>query len=166
MRFFQIASVVAYAASSLALTITSPQTGDKVDFSQPYTVKWTTVDSDPDTFNINLVSQTTANNKKEIAKNVKSSDGKYTIEKLLDIDTGNGYQLNFESSSQNNTGILAQSHVFNVTKVAEPTKSTQTSTTQTATESTSAPTDTSAGAPSFKVPAAGSLMFSLFALAL
>ncbi|KAB8234911.1 Ser-Thr-rich glycosyl-phosphatidyl-inositol-anchored membrane family-domain-containing protein [Aspergillus alliaceus] len=122
MRFFQIASIVAYAASSFALTITSPQSGDKLDFSKPYTIKWTTVGSDPETFKINLLNQTAANTKKEIAKSVRSADGKYTIEKLWDIEPANGYQFNFESDSKENTGILAQSQVFNVTKVADPPK--------------------------------------------
>ncbi|KAF5862358.1 hypothetical protein ETB97_011794 [Aspergillus alliaceus] len=167
MRFFQIASIVAYAASSFALTITSPQSGDKLDFSKPYTIKWTTVGSDPETFKINLLNQTAANTKKEIAKSVRSADGKYTIEKLWDIEPANGYQFNFESDSKENTGILAQSQVFNVTKVADPPKPTHTSATNTATHSAAAPTDSTAGSASLTIPAAaGSLMLSLFALAL
>ncbi|PIG89787.1 conserved threonine rich protein [Aspergillus arachidicola] len=120
MRFFQIASIVAYAATSLAVTITSPQNGDKVDFSKPYTIKWTTVPSDPEQVNIVLKNQTTS--EKEIAKNVKTSDGKYTIDSIWDIETGTGYQFNFISNSTKNTGILAQSQIFNVTAVADPPK--------------------------------------------
>ncbi|KJK64577.1 Ser-Thr-rich glycosyl-phosphatidyl-inositol-anchored membrane family protein [Aspergillus parasiticus SU-1] len=120
MRFFQIASIVAYAATSLAVTITSPQNGDKVDLSKPYTIKWTTVPSDPEQVNIVLKNQTTS--EKEIAKNVKTSDGKYTIDSIWDIETGTGYQFNFISNSTKNTGILAQSQIFNVTAVADPPK--------------------------------------------
>ncbi|KAE8135839.1 Ser-Thr-rich glycosyl-phosphatidyl-inositol-anchored membrane family-domain-containing protein [Aspergillus pseudotamarii] len=120
MRFFQIASIVAYAASSLAVTITSPQNGDKVDFSKPYTIKWTTVPSDPEQVNIVLKNQTSS--EKEIAKDIKTSDGKYTIDKIWDIETGTGYQFNFVSNSKKNTGILAQSQIFNVTAVADPPK--------------------------------------------
>ncbi|KAE8149827.1 Ser-Thr-rich glycosyl-phosphatidyl-inositol-anchored membrane family-domain-containing protein [Aspergillus avenaceus] len=121
MRFFQIASLVAYAASSVALTINSPKNGDKVDFSKPYKIEWNTVDSDPNNFTINLVGSNPRVNK-EIAKSVKSSDNSYTIKSLWDIKPANGYQLNFVSADKDNTGILAQSQNFNVTKVADPPK--------------------------------------------
>ncbi|KAE8375020.1 Ser-Thr-rich glycosyl-phosphatidyl-inositol-anchored membrane family-domain-containing protein [Aspergillus bertholletiae] len=163
MRFFQIASIVAYAASSLALTITSPQNGDKVDFSKPYTIKWTTVPSDPEQINIVLKNQTTS--EKQIAKDVKSSDGKYTIDKIWDIQTGTGYQFNFVSNSKQNTGILAQSQIFNVTDVADPPKPSSTAT-KSASSTSAAPTESTGGSAALTVPAAGSLMLSLFALAL
>ncbi|KAF7590314.1 Chitinase 3 [Aspergillus hancockii] len=119
MRLFQFASIVAYATFAIALTITTPQNGDKVDFSKPYEVKWTTVASDPETFTLILFSAASPNNQKVITKDAKSSDGSYTIDKLWDIKTGNGYQFNIISNSTHNTGILAQSQTFNVTKVAD-----------------------------------------------
>ncbi|KAE8419120.1 Ser-Thr-rich glycosyl-phosphatidyl-inositol-anchored membrane family-domain-containing protein [Aspergillus pseudocaelatus] len=231
MRFFQIASIVAYAASSLAVTITSPQNGDKVDFSKPYTIKWTTVPSDPEQVNIVLKNQTSS--EKEIAKDIKTSDGKYTIDKIWDIETGTGYQFNFVSNSKKNTGILAQSQIFNVTAVADPpkpckqyfstkitktpsctrsststtikTKTTSrpciihstlstskpspsssrapyspssstvapsasvnkaTTATNSASSTSAAPTESTGGSAALTIPAAGSLMLSLFALAL
>ncbi|KAB8073889.1 Ser-Thr-rich glycosyl-phosphatidyl-inositol-anchored membrane family-domain-containing protein [Aspergillus leporis] len=231
MRLFQLASLVAYATFAIALTITTPQNGDKVDFSKPYEVKWTTVASDPDTFTLILFSSASPNNQKVVTKEAKSSDGSYTIDKLWDIKIGNGYQFNIISNSTHNTGILAQSQTFNVTKVADkpvtskqdftkptitnssssspsctstkvtttsrpciihntfstsisspssrvpcsPPSSTAipsssinkaTSATHSATQTVAAPTGSTAGSAALTIPAAGSLVLSLFALVL
>ncbi|EIT73411.1 putative threonine-rich protein [Aspergillus oryzae 100-8] len=118
MRFFQIASIVAYAATSLASL--TPSNGP---LSRMYSVEPTPTGeaiSDPEQVNIVLKNQTSS--EKEIAKNVKTSDGKYTIDSIWDIETGTGYQFNFISNSTKNTGILAQSQIFNVTAVADPPK--------------------------------------------
>ncbi|GAT22252.1 hypothetical protein RIB2604_01502850 [Aspergillus luchuensis] len=47
MHFLNIVvSMMAFAITALAftaITITQPKNGDQVDFSKPYTIKWTTV---------------------------------------------------------------------------------------------------------------------------
>ncbi|KAL3261562.1 hypothetical protein ABHI18_003648 [Aspergillus niger] len=120
MRFLNIViSMMAFAVTALAITITQPQNGDQVDFSKPYTVKWTTVASDPSNFTIMLVNMNSQPTVSKKIANVKTSDSKYTVDKVVGIPVANGYQLNAESNTTHNTGILSQSQQFNVTKVGK-----------------------------------------------
>ncbi|RAK97715.1 GPI anchored serine-threonine rich family protein [Aspergillus ibericus CBS 121593] len=155
MRFINILiSLVAFAASASAITITQPMAGDQVDFSKSYTIKWTTVASDPSNFTIVLVNMNSQPNVSKQIANVKTSDNSYTVDKVTGIPVANGYQLNAESNTTTNTGILSQSQQFNVTKVGkvETTSSATTSATQTAAASTS-----SAGSASYTGPLSGSV---------
>ncbi|GCB20342.1 UPF0619 GPI-anchored membrane protein AFUA_3G00880 [Aspergillus awamori] len=120
MRFLNIViSMMAFAVTALAITITQPQNGDQVDFSKPYTIKWTTVASDPSNFTIMLVNMNSQPTVSKKIANVKTSDSKYTVDKVVGIPVANGYQLNAESNTTHNTGILSQSQQFNVTKVGK-----------------------------------------------
>ncbi|THC88341.1 hypothetical protein EYZ11_012211 [Aspergillus tanneri] len=116
---FHIVSLIAFAVSAVALTLSSPKAQDKVDLSKPFTIKWKSVQSDPSKFTINLVNTNGSSANKEIAKDITSSDGTYTVDKVWGIPKGSGYQLNFISNDKMNTGILAQSPQFEVTKVAD-----------------------------------------------
>ncbi|OOF99063.1 hypothetical protein ASPCADRAFT_204725 [Aspergillus carbonarius ITEM 5010] len=156
MRFINIfISIVAFAASAIALTITEPSANDQVDFSKPYTIKWTTVPSDPSNFTLMLVNMNSQPNVSKKIADVKTSDNQYTVDKVTGIPVANGYQFNGESNTTTNTGILSQSQQFNVTKVGkvETTSSATTSATQTAAASTSS----SAGSASYTGSLSGSV---------
>ncbi|RHZ62162.1 GPI anchored serine-threonine rich family protein [Aspergillus thermomutatus] len=183
MRFF--ASIVALAATaagasslcspsrddgptnqSQALTITSPKSMDQVDMSKAVDIEWQAVQSDAQNFSIvlvNMITQPTVN--KVIAKDVKASDEKYTVNGVSGIPKANGYQINFVSTGTMNTGILAQSPQFNVTNVKPEPKTTSTeSQTATATVAATATATTNAAASLIAPAAAGSFILSLFAL--
>ncbi|OJJ77673.1 hypothetical protein ASPBRDRAFT_655288 [Aspergillus brasiliensis CBS 101740] len=122
MRFLNIViSMMAFAATALgmSITITQPKNGDQVDFSKPYTIKWTTVASDPSNFTIMLVNMNSQPTVSKKIANVKTSDSQYTVDKVIGIPVAYGYQLNAESNTTQNTGILSQSQQFNVTKVGK-----------------------------------------------
>ncbi|PLB55464.1 hypothetical protein P170DRAFT_433002 [Aspergillus steynii IBT 23096] len=166
---FNIFSVIIFAVSCVALTISAPKSGDEVDLSKSYEIKWRSVQSDPSKFSINLVNMNGSSANKEIAKDIDASQGSVKVDKVWGIPKGTGYQLNFISNDKMNTGILAQSQQFEVTKVADRPKNTTTTTSSSSspTESTAEPTNSTAGASSLAIPATfGSLMVSLFALVL
>ncbi|KAL4909022.1 Ser-Thr-rich glycosyl-phosphatidyl-inositol-anchored membrane family-domain-containing protein [Aspergillus multicolor] len=120
---------LAFAISALAMTITSPgTTNQKVDFSKPFTIKWGTVNGDPDQFTITLVNMDGHRVNKDLAKDVDASKEEYRVEKVADIPVANNYQINFRSTEKENVGILAQSPRFNVTKVADDDDETTTTT--------------------------------------
>ncbi|RAH57468.1 hypothetical protein BO85DRAFT_301662 [Aspergillus piperis CBS 112811] len=120
MHFLNIVvSMMAFAITALAITITQPKNGDQVDFSKPYTIKWTTVASDPTDFDLILVNMNSQPTVSKKIANVKTSDSKYTVDKVIGIPVAEGYQLNAESNTTHNTGILSQSQQFNVTKVGK-----------------------------------------------
>ncbi|KAL5343781.1 hypothetical protein BJX70DRAFT_393829 [Aspergillus crustosus] len=169
MRFF--ISLAALAASTMALTITSPTTtNEKVDFSEPFTIRWTAVEyallfvpmpylpprkypqliqqssSDPQNFTITLVNQLGHRVNKDLATKVDASDEEYIVKSIADVPVANNYQINFRSTDRNNIGLLAQSPMFNVTKVADKEEE-ETETPRpnaTATASSSEPTETNA----------------------
>ncbi|KAJ5467264.1 hypothetical protein N7475_005016 [Penicillium sp. IBT 31633x] len=111
-----IISLVAIAATAAGLVVTSPRIGERIDPDQPLTIKWQAVETDPDTFNIELVNQNVYPPTTEVvASDVDSSAGSYTVnaKSLTGVDTGKGYQINFLSPTN---GILAQSQQFRVTE--------------------------------------------------
>ncbi|KAJ5129594.1 uncharacterized protein N7515_005633 [Penicillium bovifimosum] len=111
-----VVSLVALAATAAALVVTSPRMGERIDPDMPLTIKWQSVSTDPDTFNIELVNQNVYPPTTEIvARDVDSSTGSYTIDAKTfpNVDTGKGYQINMLSRSN---GILAQSEQFRVTE--------------------------------------------------
>ncbi len=113
MRFTLSASaVLAIVASSLALQVTAPEEGSSLDLSKDNKISWSSVGSDPTSFNIFL----TNNNvnppvRMEIAMDVETSSGSYDISPVSDVAVGENYRIGLESPSQ---GILAQSGQFNV----------------------------------------------------
>ncbi|KAK1146362.1 hypothetical protein N8T08_003149 [Aspergillus melleus] len=165
---FNVLSIILFAVSCVALTVTSPSNGAKVDLSKEYEIKWKSVQSDPSKFTINLVNMNGSSANKEIAKDIDASQGSVKVDPVWGIPKGPGYQLNFISRDKMNTGILAQSQQFEVTKVADrPKNKTTTTSSSSATESAAAPTNSTAGASSLAIPATfGSLMVSIFALVL
>ncbi|KAL4989894.1 Ser-Thr-rich glycosyl-phosphatidyl-inositol-anchored membrane family-domain-containing protein [Aspergillus falconensis] len=133
----------AFALSALALTITSPRsTNQKVDFSNPFTIRWTTVPSDPEKFTITLVNMNGHDVDEDLAVDVDASKEEYTVDNVKNIPIANNYQINFVSTEKNNMGILAQSPMFNVTKVAKEDETAKPTASATRTQSDTAPTET------------------------
>ncbi|KAL2862840.1 GPI anchored serine-threonine rich family protein [Aspergillus lucknowensis] len=114
-----ISILLAFAVAALALTITSPSANDKVDFSKPYTIRWTTVPSDPNNFTITLVNANGHNVSKDLTTRAESSENEYRVDRVWGVPVADNYQINFRSTARDNTGILAQSPMFNVTRVAD-----------------------------------------------
>ncbi|KAL2835220.1 Ser-Thr-rich glycosyl-phosphatidyl-inositol-anchored membrane family-domain-containing protein [Aspergillus cavernicola] len=167
MHFTSPLSLLTFAVSALALTITSPSTtNQKVDLSEPFTIRWTTVPSDPQNFTITLVNMLGHNVNQDLVKNIDSSEEEYTIEGVDDIPIANNYQINFRSTDRENMGILAQSPMFNVTKVAEEERDNTTATT--ATQSAPSQTETNAAGGKGVVVGSGvvALMMGFVAVAL
>jgi hypothetical protein len=139
-------TILAFAgliAAAQAILVTSPAKDAKLDFSSTIKVEWTSVNTDPTTFELVLVDQ---NNMTpiSISKGVKSSDHEYTLSNF--VANPGTYKFNFLSEDPMNTGILAQSQTFTITKSGstEEESSSSTSSTSTTTTSKSSPTGTGA----------------------
>ncbi|KAB5583224.1 hypothetical protein GE09DRAFT_1078111 [Coniochaeta sp. 2T2.1] len=137
-------TILAFAgliAAAQAILVTSPAKDSKLDFSSTIKVEWTSVNTDPTTFELVLVDQ---NNMTpiSISKGVKSSDHEYTLSNFA-ANPGT-YKFNFLSEDPLNTGILAQSQTFTITKSGGPEESETTS--STTSTSTSTPSKTSGAA--------------------
>ncbi|KAJ5872433.1 uncharacterized protein N7529_004786 [Penicillium soppii] len=143
MRLSLALSFLPLALSVAALKVTEPVEGAEVDVSKSFTVKWTSVNTDETTVNIVLVNNNVYPPVEEkIASDIDTSKGSYTASGLKDVTDGHGFQVNLLSTSEHNTGILAQSQQFNVT---ESSKSSTTSTATGSTTSTGTATGTSTG---------------------
>ncbi|KAH1320627.1 hypothetical protein KXV73_009072 [Aspergillus fumigatus] len=155
MRF--ALTLTAFVGSVAALSITSPKKDQDVDLSEKTTIEWSSVSSDPSSFDIYLVKMNSYPPvNKLVAENVKTSEGSYTIDGVS-ADNGSGYQINFVSRDPQNTGILAQSQQFKVessgssttsdsTSSASATGSVSTSSSSTGTVSSTASASTTASA--------------------
>jgi hypothetical protein len=117
-----IISFAALAASVSAILVTSPAKDAKVDFSKDVTITWTSVNTDPSTFTLELVDQSNVNSPIVINKEVTTSDDKYTLSDFV-APTGSTYKFNFISNDPENSGILAQSQSFTIVKSAESSSS-------------------------------------------
>ncbi|KAL4920018.1 Ser-Thr-rich glycosyl-phosphatidyl-inositol-anchored membrane family-domain-containing protein [Aspergillus aurantiobrunneus] len=157
MRLNSLSLLLAFAVSALALTVTSPRERERVDFSRPYTIRWSTVPSDPQNFTITLVNANSHNVNKDIAVDVDSSEEEYRVERIRDIPVGNNYQINIRSTARNNQGLLAQSPRFNVTRAADSADESESpSASGTSSESDAAPTETNAAVGNAKGAFVGS----------
>jgi cobalamin biosynthesis Mg chelatase CobN len=127
-------------ASVSAILVTSPTKDQKLDFSKSIEVKWTSVSTDPKTFQLVLVDQSTMN-PITVEAEVKTSDNKYTLTNFV-ATPGAKYKFNFLSNDPMNTGILAQSETFEISKSGSTESSTtEASTTTSTTEASSTTTD-------------------------
>ncbi|OXV05919.1 hypothetical protein Egran_06315 [Elaphomyces granulatus] len=115
MQFAITGCLIALAASVAALQVNSPAIGAVLDLSKSNAVTWSTVNTDPSSFNIVLVNNhVNPSFKLAIASNVQSSSGSFTVSPQSGVSPGDGYQFNLESTDPKNTGILAQSQQFTV----------------------------------------------------
>ncbi|KAJ9608217.1 hypothetical protein H2200_007205 [Cladophialophora chaetospira] len=137
-RTFVLASLLAAAS---AIQITAPKLGDKWDLSGTNSVEWSSVSTDPTSFDIVIIDQGASPAKTmTLAKGVSTSAGKYDFSNFV-FGPSNDVQINLTGNSQNSTGIIAQSQQFEVTKSGTAPSSTS-SASGTATAATSASTAT------------------------
>lgn len=109
-------SCPANTESTPAITITEPQQGAKLDFSGSNTISWTSVDTDPVSFEIVLVSPNNSTIAQSVITNsVNTADNKYTFSNFA-APVGDNYQFNFIGNVGTNNGIISQSQTFAVTK--------------------------------------------------
>ncbi|OIW25375.1 hypothetical protein CONLIGDRAFT_636426 [Coniochaeta ligniaria NRRL 30616] len=123
--------------------VTSPTKDQKVDFSSSIDIVWTSVSTDPSTFDLVLVDQTNMV-PIPIKTGVKTSDNKYTLTNFV-ATPGSAYKFNFLSTDPLNTGILAQSQTFEIIKSGGASTSDSSSSTSTTTTSSSTGTGVAAG---------------------
>ncbi|KAK4196443.1 hypothetical protein QBC40DRAFT_183543 [Triangularia verruculosa] len=95
-----------------AIQITSPSKNDVVDLAAGVEVKWSTVNTDPDTAHLFLVNMASGHTpySKDLGE-VKLSSGSLVVSQK-DVPEDGAFQFNFQSVKQNNMGILAQSEQF------------------------------------------------------
>jgi hypothetical protein len=123
--------------------VTSPTKDEKLDFSSSIDIDWTSVNTDPSTFDLVLVDQDNMVNI-PIQSNVKTSDNKFTLTNFV-VTPGAAYKFNFLSTDPENTGILAQSQTFEIIKSGGASTSESSSTTASTTTSSPTGTGTAAG---------------------
>ncbi|KAJ5118166.1 Cell wall beta-glucan synthesis [Penicillium bovifimosum] len=120
MRLSVTLILLPLAISVGGLMITEPENGNAIDVSVPFTVKWSSVETDPKTFDIVIVNNNAHPRVEErVASGIDTTKGSYTVPGLKDIDHGIGYQVNLVSNTVPNTGILAQSPQFEVVPPAK-----------------------------------------------
>ncbi|EED23316.1 extracellular conserved serine-rich protein [Talaromyces stipitatus ATCC 10500] len=124
----KLGTALMLATSASALQVTSPSRGDKWDLTHSNEVTWDSVESDPTSFDIQLVNEhVNPPVVKTIATNVQTSAGSYSFSNVA-VDIGDDYQINLVSTEAHNTGILAQSAQFDVSNAASNNSSSSTST--------------------------------------
>ncbi len=86
------------------------------DLSQTNSIEWTSVSTDPTTLNIVLVNHNSSPaTESPIKDSVNTADGKYALTNFV-ASPGDKYTIKFYSTSATNSGQLAESQSFNVTK--------------------------------------------------
>ncbi|KAJ5185713.1 Cell wall beta-glucan synthesis [Penicillium cf. griseofulvum] len=144
MRFSILLSLLPLAISVGAINVTEPAKGDKLDVSDSFTVKWTSVNTDASTVDIVLINNNVYPNVQEkIASGVDTSKGSYTASGLKGVTNGSGFQINLLSTEAQNTGILAQSQKFDVTEPEKSSSSASTTGTSSTVSSESSSASTS-----------------------
>lgn len=110
-----LSSFLALVASTIALQVTSPAERSTLDVSEPFTISWVTVSSDPSTVDIVLTNRNVFPPAEiPIASNVDTSSGSYDVSSVSGVDPGGNYRIDLVGTTPSNRGILAQSGQFNV----------------------------------------------------
>ncbi|EIW73595.1 hypothetical protein M231_04201 [Tremella mesenterica] len=144
MLFTTVLSLAALISSAAAVLITAPTNTSGWETSGSEEITWSTVATDPTTFDIQLITPQDPNTPINITSNVDSSSGQYTYTPPSDLAVGGNYRVNIVSP---NGGILAQSDYFNVTQgtsSVSPSSSAPSSTASTSGTSSGTTTSTSA----------------------
>lgn len=127
--------------------VTAPTKDEQLDFSKTVQIEWTSVSTDPSTFNLVLVDQDNMT-PITISSGVKTSAGSFSLTGF-DAAPGSAYKFNFMSADPENTGILAQSQTFSIIKSGSSSSSSDSVSSTSATASdnasvTASPTGTAA----------------------
>lgn len=151
-----------------AITITAPALDASWDFSQTNTIEWTSVSTDPANFSIVLVNNQPASGPEltTMADLVNTSDQKYSFTNFV-TTPGPDHVIRFVGVGASDSGVLAESQEFNITKSGTAAPNTTTSTTSGPSPTgTSAPASTSAKGSGAGALAAGAGLAGSVAAAL
>ncbi|KAL1953245.1 hypothetical protein VTO42DRAFT_3360 [Malbranchea cinnamomea] len=146
--------VLAFLGTSSALKLVDYSSlfdGAVVDLSEPLTFTWESVETDPETFGIELVNMHVYPPiRMKVTSGVHTEDETYTVhntEHLHPSYYGRGFQFNLVAEGRRNTGILAQSGQFSAQRSREilvtPTR--RLSSPPTTVEETATPSQTETG---------------------
>ncbi|OHW91284.1 extracellular conserved serine-rich protein [Colletotrichum incanum] len=143
-------AITSLLALAEAVKVTKPAKGDDWEISSTNEITWETVSSDPKSFEIVIVNQSSYPGVSETIAKVNAADGKYTL-KDVKVAAGDAYRINLVSTENN--GILAQSEEFSLTDDSDDSSS---SASASATASASASGSASASATGSSSSASGS----------
>ncbi|KAH9844094.1 uncharacterized protein C8Q71DRAFT_29568 [Rhodofomes roseus] len=143
---FAVASLLAFAASAAALSVTQPSNSTGWTTSGPNAVTWSSVSTDRSNFTVVLNNQNSYPAYTEVLDAlVVTSDGSVTVNPPSGgWVAGSGYRVNFVQDSNDLNAILAQSEDFTITQSSS---STFTSGASTASSSASSSGSVSVTAP-------------------
>ncbi|KMU83704.1 hypothetical protein CIHG_01487 [Coccidioides immitis H538.4] len=117
-------SLLTLTAAAAAIQVTSPVSGATWNLSKSHTITWTSTNTDPLTFAIELANLGVYPPFiMKVARGVKTSSGSYRTEPIEKIPEGDTYQFNFLSDDPSKPGILAQSQQFSASSAGVPTNS-------------------------------------------
>ncbi|KAF6823191.1 extracellular conserved serine-rich protein [Colletotrichum plurivorum] len=139
-------AITSLLAAAEAVKVTKPAKGDEWDLSKTNEITWDSVNTDPSSFEIVIVNQSSYPPVEVKIGKVNTADGKYEL-KDAKVSAGDNYRINFVSTDPQNSGILAQSEQFDLTVSDDDDKTTSASATASATgASTSGSASASASA--------------------
>ncbi|TDZ20218.1 UPF0619 GPI-anchored membrane protein [Colletotrichum orbiculare MAFF 240422] len=101
-------------AVAQAIKVTSPSKDDEWDVSKTNEIKWDSVNTDPKSFEIVVVDQSSYPEKSTTIATVQTADGKYDL-KDAKLAAADKVRINFISTDTQNSGLLAQSETFSLT---------------------------------------------------
>ncbi|KAK2015856.1 hypothetical protein LZ32DRAFT_125728 [Colletotrichum eremochloae] len=107
-------AITSLLALAEAVKVTQPAKGDDWDLSKTNEITWETVSSDPKSFEIVLINQSSYPGVSQTIAKVNAADGKYDL-KDVKVAAGDAYRINLVSTDPQNSGILAQSEEFSLT---------------------------------------------------
>ncbi|CAD6582795.1 MAG: hypothetical protein TREMPRED_003389 [Tremellales sp. Tagirdzhanova-0007] len=109
--------IVALALCASAIQITQPSQYQGWGTTGNQLITWTSVDTDPSTVTIQLITPSSPNNPITLATSVSTSSGSYTYNPNPGLTAGNGFRINFIADTDlvADSGILAQSGYFAAT---------------------------------------------------
>ncbi|KAF6794237.1 extracellular conserved serine-rich protein [Colletotrichum sojae] len=107
-------AITSLLAAAEAVKVTKPAKGDEWDLSKTNEITWDSVNTDPSSFEIVIVNQSSYPPVEVKIGKVNTADGKYEL-KDAKVSAGDNYRINFVSTDPQNSGILAQSEQFDLT---------------------------------------------------
>ncbi|OLN96464.1 UPF0619 GPI-anchored membrane protein [Colletotrichum chlorophyti] len=107
-------AITSLLAVAQAIQVTKPAKGDEWDVSDSNEITWSSVNTDPKSFEIVVVNQSGFPETTTTVAKVNTADGKYEL-KDAGLKAGDKYRINFLSTDPQNSGILAQSETFSLT---------------------------------------------------
>jgi hypothetical protein len=117
MQFSTLALTTLFAAAASAYQVLTPTVNSTVAKGSSVNVKWSSVDTDAETFSIYLVNFQTVHwppTVLSLAQNVPRDDGSVDVRIPCDVTSDYGWQLNFINGT-NTYVIYAQSPMFTLT---------------------------------------------------